>query len=163
MLNRHIVGLKWILLGHSNRWTQCTHHEPSCGVRSSWERRETPSVSPLPLSPLWSKPRMMEFLIIMPRLSRQRLCLWFHFDFMVHVYLFRITMIVILKYCICATFCASQLDKNKTNIMIVPSKYKQCQENVLTVCLDFQNIFPLQCSGKNNKYIMYVLFYEPTC
>jgi hypothetical protein len=24
-----------ILLGHSNRFTQCNHHEPSCGVRSS--------------------------------------------------------------------------------------------------------------------------------
>jgi hypothetical protein len=34
-----------ILLGHSHRWTQCNHHEPSCGVRSSWKGRETTSVS----------------------------------------------------------------------------------------------------------------------
>ncbi len=108
MLNRHIVGLKLILLGHGNRWTQCNHHELSCGVHSSWEGRKTPSVSPLPFSPLWSKPRMMEFLIVMPRLSRQLLCLWFHFDFMVHANLLCRTMIVIL---ICSTFCASQLDK----------------------------------------------------
>jgi len=40
---------------HSNRWTQCNHHEPSCGVHSCWEGRETPSVSPLPLAPLCSK------------------------------------------------------------------------------------------------------------
>ncbi len=39
-----------ILLRHSNMWTQCNHHEPSCGVRSSWEGRETTSVSPLSLS-----------------------------------------------------------------------------------------------------------------
>jgi hypothetical protein len=42
-----------LLLGHSNRWTQCYHHEPSCGVRSSKERRLTTFVSLLPLSPLW--------------------------------------------------------------------------------------------------------------
>ncbi len=39
-----------ILLGH--RLTQCNHHEPSCGVSSSCENRETPPFSPLPLSPL---------------------------------------------------------------------------------------------------------------
>jgi hypothetical protein len=38
---------------HSNRWTQCNHHEPSCGVHSSWEGRATPPFSPLPLSPTW--------------------------------------------------------------------------------------------------------------
>jgi hypothetical protein len=37
--------------------------------------------------------------------------------------------------------------------MIAPSNYKQCKENVLTVCLDFQNILPFPCSGKNNKYL----------
>ncbi len=40
-------------LGQSNRWTQCNHLEPSCGVHSSWKDRETPPFSPLPLSPAW--------------------------------------------------------------------------------------------------------------
>ncbi len=42
-----------ILLRHCNRWTQSNHHEPSCGLRSSWEGRKTPPFSPLPLSTLW--------------------------------------------------------------------------------------------------------------
>ncbi len=44
-----------ILLGHRNRWTRRNHHKPSCGVCSSWEGRETASVSHLPLSPLCSQ------------------------------------------------------------------------------------------------------------
>ncbi len=43
------------LHGHTNRWTLCNHYKPSCGVRSSWDGRETPSVSPLHLYPLWLK------------------------------------------------------------------------------------------------------------
>ncbi len=39
-----------ILLGHSNRWTLCNPHQPSCSVRSSWEGRPSPSFATLPFS-----------------------------------------------------------------------------------------------------------------
>ncbi len=45
-----------ILLGHSNRCTQCDHQEPSC-VYGPAERAENLLLfSPLPLSPLWIPP-----------------------------------------------------------------------------------------------------------
>ncbi len=47
-----------ILLGHSNRWTLCNHHEPSCGVCSSWEDRDTLALSPLPFHPLEPNPSL---------------------------------------------------------------------------------------------------------
>jgi hypothetical protein len=45
-----------ILLGHSNRWTLCHPHQPSCGVHSSWEGREILAISALPFSTLCDKP-----------------------------------------------------------------------------------------------------------
>jgi len=44
-----------VLLGHSNRWTLCNHHEPSCGIRSSLEGRDILAVSPFPFHPLRCK------------------------------------------------------------------------------------------------------------
>ncbi len=49
---------------HSNRWTQCNHHEPSCGVHSSWEDRDIFAVSPLPFHHLsWKPPGILVGLI----------------------------------------------------------------------------------------------------
>ena len=45
-----------ILLGHSNRLTLCNPHQPSCGVRSSWEGKKILAISALPFSTLCDKP-----------------------------------------------------------------------------------------------------------
>jgi hypothetical protein len=59
-----------ILLGHRNRLTQCNHHEPSCGVSSSCEGRETPPFSPLPLSPLWFSSSTVQDIEMVPHFSK---------------------------------------------------------------------------------------------
>jgi hypothetical protein len=52
MLNRHIVGLKGILLGHSKRRTQCNHHETKlwCTLQLRGQRNSFCFPSPVPSS-----------------------------------------------------------------------------------------------------------------
>ncbi len=45
-----------ILLEHSNRWTLCNPHQPSCDLRSSWEGREILAITALPFPTLCPQP-----------------------------------------------------------------------------------------------------------
>ncbi len=51
------------LLGYSNMWTLCNHHEPSWSVRSNWEGRDILAVSSLPFPPLLTRPMTSDALV----------------------------------------------------------------------------------------------------